>query len=108
MKTRVLMATVGGAAAALAAGVMWTAPSASASSDFCDSLPPAQVHDCNCGADNVPGTQEYQQCLHGTAAVPGPASSPPPPAPPPTLLISTALGSPPVRRTASARPFQAC
>ena len=30
MKTRVLMATVGAAAAALAAGVMWTAPSASA------------------------------------------------------------------------------
>src|SRR5271157_6083291 len=79
MKTRVLMATVGGAAAALAAGVMWTAPSASAGSDFCNSLPtPAQVHDCNCGYDNVPGTQEYQQCLHGNAAAPGPASSPPP------------------------------
>jgi hypothetical protein len=82
MKTRVLMATVGGAAAALAAGVMWTAPSASAGSDFCDSLAnPAQIHDCNCGADNVPGTPEYQQCLHGTAATPGPASSPAP-APP--------------------------
>jgi hypothetical protein len=88
MMTRVLMATVGGAAAALAAGVMWTAPSASASSDFCDSLgKPAQIHDCNCGADNVPGTPEYQECLHGTAAAPGPAKSPPPappvpPAPP--------------------------
>jgi hypothetical protein len=84
MKTRVLMATVGGAAAALAAGVMWTAPSASAGSDFCNSLPtPAQVHDCSCGADNVPGTQEYQQCLHGNAAAPGPASSPPPAPPEP-------------------------
>jgi len=85
MKSRVLMATVGGAAAALASGVMWTAPSASAGSDFCDSLAnPAQIHDCNCGADNVPGTPEYQQCLHGTAATPGPASSPAPapPAPP--------------------------
>jgi hypothetical protein len=84
MKTRVLMATVGGAAAALAAGVMWTAPLASAGSDFCNSLPPAQVHDCSCGADNVPGTPEYQQCLHGNAAAPGPASAPPPasPAPP--------------------------
>src|SRR6478736_5634289 len=66
MKTRVLMATVGGAAAALAAGVMWTAPSVSAGSDFCNSLPtPAQVRDCSCGSDNVPGTQEYQDCLHG-------------------------------------------
>jgi hypothetical protein len=83
MKMRVLRATVGGAAAALAAGVMWTAPSASAGSDFCNSLPPAQVHDCSCGADNVPGTDEYQQCLHPNAAAPGPAKSPPavPPAP---------------------------
>jgi hypothetical protein len=80
MKTRILTATVGGAAAALAAGVMWTAPSASAS-DFCDSLGvPAQVRDCNCGADNVPGTDEYQQCLHPNAAAPKPAT-PPPPAP---------------------------
>src|ERR1700728_782663 len=82
MKTRVLMATVGGAAAALTAGVMWTAPAASAGSDFCNSLPPSQVHDCSCGADNVPGTPEYQQCLHGAAA-PGPASSPPPAPPEP-------------------------
>jgi hypothetical protein len=81
MKTRVLKATVGGAAAALAAGVMWTAPSASAGSDFCNSLPPAQIHDCSCGADNVPGTDEYQQCLHPNAAAPKPAT-PPPPAPP--------------------------
>jgi hypothetical protein len=82
MKRRVLTVTVGGAAAALAVGVMWTAPSASAS-DFCDSLGvPAQVRDCNCGADNVPGTDEYQLCLHGKVAAPGPAS-PPAPAPPP-------------------------
>ena len=85
MKTRVLMATVGGAAAALAAGVMWTAPSASAGSDYCDSLAtPAQVHDCNCGFDNAPGSQEFQQCLYGNAAAPGRVASPPPapPAPP--------------------------
>lgn len=83
MKTRVWMATVGGAATALAAGVMWTAPSASAGSDFCDSLgKPAQVHDCNCGFDNTPGSPEYQACLHGAAAAPGPAN-PPPAAPSP-------------------------
>jgi hypothetical protein len=81
MTTRLLRAAVGGAAAALAAGVMWTAPSASAS-DFCDSLPPAQIHDCSCGADNVPGTDEYQQCLHPNATAPGPAK-PAPPAPSP-------------------------
>lgn len=78
MKARVLITTVGGLAAALTAGVVWAAPSAPAS-DFCDSLGnPAQVHDCNCGADNVPGSQEYQQCLHGTAALPGTAKSPTP------------------------------
>ena len=33
------MATVGAGAGALAAGVMWSAPSASADSDFCNSLP---------------------------------------------------------------------
>jgi len=75
MKAKILRAAVGGAAAALAAGVMWVAPSASAGSDFCNSLPPAQVHDCSCGADNVPGTDEYQQCLHPNAAAP--AKSPP-------------------------------
>jgi hypothetical protein len=78
MKTIILRAAVGGAAAALVAGVMWIAPSAWASSDFCNSLPPAQVHDCSCGADNVPGTDEYQQCLHPNAATPGPAKAPPP------------------------------
>lgn len=82
MKAKILRTAVGGAAAALAAGVMWTAPSASASSDFCNSLPPAQIHDCSCGADNVPGTDEYQQCLHPNAAAPGPAK-PPSPAPSP-------------------------
>jgi hypothetical protein len=81
MRSRVLAAAVGGAAAALAAGVMWTAPSASAS-DFCDSLGnPAQIHDCNCGSDNAPGSPEYQACLHGTAAVPGPPAEPPAPSP---------------------------
>ena len=40
MKTRVLMAKVGTVTAALAAGVMWTAPSASAGTPYCDSLPP--------------------------------------------------------------------
>jgi hypothetical protein len=82
MMARVLMAMVGGAAAAVTAGVMWTAPSASAS-DFCDSLGnPAQIHDCNCGSDNAPGSPEYQQCLHGAAAAPKPAD-PPAPAPAP-------------------------
>jgi hypothetical protein len=81
MTSRVLRTTVGCAAAALAAGVLWTAPSASAS-DFCNSLPPSQARDCNCGADNVPGTPDYQQCVHGTAATPGPAGpAPAPPAP---------------------------
>jgi hypothetical protein len=42
MKTRVLMATVGAAAAALAASVMWTAPSASADTPYCDALPPSK------------------------------------------------------------------
>ncbi|WIM86049.1 hypothetical protein PT015_14055 [Candidatus Mycobacterium wuenschmannii] len=74
MKTRVLLS-----AAALAAGAfVFTAPSASAS-DFCDSLGnPAQIHDCNCGSDNHPGTPEYQQCLHG-GPVPGPAKTEPAP-----------------------------
>lgn len=77
MKTRVLMAAVGGAAAALVAGFTWTAPSASAGSDFCNSLGnPAQVRDCNCGSDNVPGSPEYQQCLHGNAAAPAPPPAP--------------------------------
>jgi hypothetical protein len=68
MKTRVLMATVGAAAAALAAGVMWTAPSASADTPFCNSLPPQQVRECNCGFDFAPGSQELHDCLYGNAA----------------------------------------
>jgi hypothetical protein len=73
MKTRVLMATVGAAAAALAAGVMWTAPSVSAGTDFCNTLPkPQQVHECNCGFDFAPGTQELQDCMAGKAVAPAP------------------------------------
>jgi len=68
MKTRVLMATVGAAAAALAAGVMWTAPSASADTPYCNALPPRDAHDCNCGFNFAPGTQEYHDCLYGNAA----------------------------------------
>jgi hypothetical protein len=71
MKTRVLMATVGAAAATLAAGVMWTAPSASASTPYCDGLQPKDAHECNCGFDNAPGSQELQNCLYGNAAAPG-------------------------------------
>ena len=72
MKTRVLMATVG-ASAALAAGVMWNAPSASAGTPFCDSLPNAQqAHECNCGFDFAPNSPEFDGCLHGNAAAPAP------------------------------------
>jgi hypothetical protein len=74
MKTRVLMATVGAAAAALAAGVMWTAPSASAGTDYCNALPtPQQVHECNCGFDFAPGSQEFHDCMSGNPVAPGPA-----------------------------------
>ena len=79
MKTRVLMATVGAAAAALAAGVMWTAPSASAGTDYCDALPPKDAHECNCGFDFAPGSQELHDCLSGNAAVvPAPPAAPSP------------------------------
>lgn len=75
MKSRVLMATVGTAAATLAAAVMWTAPSASAGTDFCNSLPnPQQARECNCGFDFAPGTQELQDCMAGR-----PVAPPPPP-----------------------------
>jgi hypothetical protein len=67
------MATVGAAAAALATGVMWTAPSASADTDFCNALSPKEAHDCNCGFDFAPGSPELQQCLSGKAVAPGPA-----------------------------------
>lgn len=72
MKTRVLMATAG-AAAVLAAGVMWTTPSASAGTDYCNALPPKDARDCNCGFDFAPGSQELQQCLSGNVVAPGPA-----------------------------------
>ena len=68
MKTRVLMAKVGTVTAALAAGVMWTAPSASAGTPYCDSLPPQQVHECNCGFDFAPDSQEFHDCVYGNAA----------------------------------------
>lgn len=69
-----------GAVAAVAGAVMWAAPPAWAGSDFCNSLPPAQIRDCTCGSDNVPGTQEFQDCLHGNAA-PKPPAEPPAPSP---------------------------
>ncbi len=72
MKTRLLMATFG-AAAALAAGALGAAPSASADSDFCNSLPPKDAHDCNCGFNFAPGSPEFQQCMSGKAPAPGPA-----------------------------------
>lgn len=71
MKTRVLMATVG-AAAALAAGVLWTTPSASAGTDYCNGLSPKDARECNCGFDFAPGTQELHDCLYGGAAAPTP------------------------------------
>ena len=80
MKTRVLMATVGTVTAAFAAGVMWTAPLASADTPYCDSLPPKQVHECNCGFNFSPGSQDYHDCLYGNAA---PARTAPAPAPAP-------------------------
>ncbi len=84
MKTTVLAASLGAAAAVLAGGVIWAAPSASAGSDFCNSLPASQARECNCGFDNIPGSQEYQQCLHGNAVAPPPASpAPAQPAPVP-------------------------
>ena len=69
MKTRVLMATVGTAAAALATGVIWAAPSASADTPYCSGLGnPRDVHECNCGFDFAPGSQELHDCLYGNAA----------------------------------------
>jgi hypothetical protein len=73
MKPRVLMATVGAAAAALAAGVMWSAPSASADTPYCDSLQnPRDAHECNCGFNFAPGSQELHDCLYGKPAAPAP------------------------------------
>lgn len=68
MKTRISMAAVGAAAAALAAGIVWTAPPASADTPYCDGLgTPREVHECNCGFDFDPGSQELHDCLYGPA-----------------------------------------
>ena len=73
MKTRALMATIGAAATALAAGVMWTTPSASAGTDYCNTLPNGQqVHECNCGFDFAPGSQEFHDCMSGNPVAPAP------------------------------------
>ncbi|ORW51709.1 hypothetical protein AWB90_04150 [Mycobacterium paraense] len=73
MKAKVSMATFGAAAATLAAAVVWTAPSASAGTDYCNALPPKDARDCNCGFDFAPGSPELQQCLSGNSPAPGPA-----------------------------------
>ncbi len=75
LKTRVLMATVG-AAAALAAGVTWNVPSASATTPYCDSLAPRDARECNCGFDFAPGSQELHDCLYGNAVAPSPKPGP--------------------------------
>ncbi|BBZ41371.1 hypothetical protein [Mycobacterium conspicuum] len=73
MKARVLMAALGAAATALAAGVMWTVPSASAGTDYCNTLPnPQQIHECNCGFDFAPGSQEFHDCMAGNPMAPAP------------------------------------
>jgi hypothetical protein len=71
MKTRVLMST-----AVLAAAVMWTAPSASASTPYCDSLAPKDARECNCGFDFDPGSPELHDCLYGNVVAPSPSPSP--------------------------------
>jgi hypothetical protein len=90
MKTRVLMATVGAAAGALAAGVVWVAPAASATTPYCDGLAPRDARECNCGFDFPPGSPELQGCLAGNVAAPAPGAPapgapgvPPPAGPPP-------------------------
>jgi hypothetical protein len=70
-REKILMATVGAAAAALAAGVMWTAPSASDDTDYCNALAPKDARERNCGFDNAPGSQELHDCLYGNAPAPG-------------------------------------
>jgi hypothetical protein len=73
MKARRLTAAVSAVAAAVAAGVMWTAPLASAGTPFCDSLgKPDQIRECNCGFDFVPSSQDYRDCLAGRAVAPAP------------------------------------
>ncbi|BBZ46883.1 hypothetical protein MPRM_41640 [Mycobacterium parmense] len=71
MKTPVLMAC-----AALAAAVTWTAPSAPATTPYCDSLPPRDARECNCGFDFAPGTPELHDCLYGNAGAPKPSPTP--------------------------------
>lgn len=78
MKARVLMAT-----AVLATAVTWTAPSASANTPYCDSLPPKDARECNCGFDFDPGSPELHDCLYGNATAPKPGPNPAP-APPPS------------------------
>jgi hypothetical protein len=70
IKPRAVRAAVGAAAAALAAGVLWSAPTASAGTPFCDSLPPRDARECNCGFDFAPGSQELHDCLYGNTPAP--------------------------------------
>ncbi len=74
MKTA-LTAAVGALTTALAAGVLWSAPSASATTPYCDSLPAKDARECNCGFDFAPGSQEFHDCLYGMSA-PAPAPKP--------------------------------
>jgi hypothetical protein len=64
------MATVGAVMALFAAGMTWTAPSASAGTPYCDSLPPRDARECNCGFDFAPGSQELHDCLYGNTVAP--------------------------------------
>jgi len=67
MKARVFTATT-----VLAAALMWTAPSASATTAYCDSLAPKDARECNCGFDFAPGSPELHDCLYGNAVAPSP------------------------------------
>jgi hypothetical protein len=49
---------------------MWTAPSASADTPYCNALSPKEAHECNCGFDCAPGSKELHDCLYGIAAAP--------------------------------------
>jgi hypothetical protein len=66
MKAKVWTAALSAVSAA-AAGLVWTAPSAAAGTPYCDSLPPQQAHDCNCGFDFAPGSQEFHDCVYANA-----------------------------------------
>ncbi len=73
MTKKVLAAAVGVAAATVAASVTWIAPPASAGTPFCDSMANAQqIHECNCGFDFVPASQDYHDCLAGKPVAPPP------------------------------------